>query len=300
MSTAMDPRAEIRSFLTSRRAKLSPQDAGVPVFGGVRRVPGLRREEVAHLAGVSVDYYSRLERGRTDGVSPEVLAAVARALQLDEDEREHLSDLVRLSQRRVPRGGSSRSSIRAGLQRVMDAIDAPSFVQNARLDRLSANHLGRALYGLPADGSDDRFNYAEFLFLDPRAREFHRDYDLAARNSVALLHTASGKDPFDQELISLIGTLSTRSDLFRTLWASHDVHRYRAGAKVFTHSLVGDLEFGYESFELPTDPGLVMLVYSMEPGTRTEEAMRLLSSWSADAPAQSTAEHDAHQGLPDH
>jgi transcriptional regulator with XRE-family HTH domain len=278
----MDSSSEISSFLASRRAKLSPESAGVPVYGGVRRVPGLRREEVAHLAGVSTDYYARLERGKIGGASREVLDAIARALQLDADERDHLFALVRVTQRRRPqRTTSNRTTVRPGTQQVLDAIQTPAFVQNARVERLASNRIGRALYSLPADGSGDRYNYALYLFLDERARTFHRDFADAKHNVVALLHAATAKDPYDQDLTDVIGTLSVQSPEFREMWAAHDVFRYRSGAKLLTHSVVGDLEFGYESFELSTDPGLVMLVYTVEPGSATAEAMSLLASWTA-------------------
>lgn len=254
----------------------------MPLFSGSRRVPGLRREEVAHLAGVSADYYARLERGKIAGASREVLEAIARALQFDDDERDHLFNLVQITQRRSPRKKSSnRTTVRPGIQRVLDSIDTPALVQNARLDRLAFNPIGRALHSLPADGSRDQYNYAHWLFLDSRAKRFHRDYEDAKHNVVALLHAATAQDPYDKELIEVVGTLSTQSEEFRALWASHDVFRYRAGAKLLTHSEVGDLEFGYESFELSTDPGLVMLVYTVEPGSPTAEAMRLLASWNA-------------------
>ena len=284
----MDSRSEISSFLTSRRARLSPKDAGVPRYDGARRVPGLRREEVAHLAGVSADYYARLERGRISGASREVLEAVARALQLDEDERRHLFDLVRVTQHRTPRKKSStRTTVRPGIQKVLDSIDTPALVQNARLDRLAFNPIGRALHSLPADGSADRYNYATWLFLDPAAPRFHRDFNTAKHDVVALLRAASAQDSYDPELIEIVGTLTTRSEEFSTRWASHDVLRHRAGAKLLTHPDVGDLEFGYGSFELSADPGLVMLVFTVEPESRTAEAMRLLGSWAASASEQS-------------
>ncbi|MFE5410923.1 helix-turn-helix transcriptional regulator [Microbacterium sp. NPDC056569] len=278
----MDSSAEISSFLTARRARLTPEQAGVPLYSGNRRVPGLRREEVAQLAGVSVDYYARLERGKTSGASQEVLEAIARALQLDDDEREHLMNLVTITQRRSPgKRISNRSTVRPDVQLVLDSIQAPALIQNARLDRLAFNQAGRALHSLPADGSQDRYNYAHWLFLDPAAKRFHRDYDDAQRNVVALLHTASAQDPYDKELIQVIGTLSTQSPEFRTMWASHEVFRYRSGAKLLTHRDVGDLEFGYESFELSADPGLTMLVFTVQPGSRTADAMKLLASWHA-------------------
>lgn len=278
----MDPRSEISSFLTSRRANLTPERAGVPLFSGQRRVPGLRREEVAQLAGVSTDYYARLERGRMSGASHDVIESIARALQLDDDERDHLLNLVQLLQHRPARTRNARrNTVRPGIQRVLDSIGTPAFVQNARLDRLAANRIGRALYSLPEDGSQDRYNYAHYLFLDGRAQDFHRDFDAAKHNVVALLHAATARDPHDKALITIVGTLSTQSDEFRSLWANHDVFRYRSGAKLLTHSIVGDLEFGYESFELSTDPGLVMLVYTVEPGTPTADAVSILASWTA-------------------
>jgi len=283
----MDPRSEISSFLTSRRANLTPEQAGVPLYSGKRRVPGLRREEVAQLAGVSTDYYARLERGKVSGASREVIEAIARVLQLNDDERDHLLNLVQLTQHRPTRNRKSRrNTVRPGIQRVLDSIDTPAFVQNARLDRLASNRIGRALYSLPEDGSKDQYNYAHYLFLNPEAADFHRDFDTAKHNVVALLHAATARDPHDSELINIVGTLSTQSDEFRTSWADHDVFRYRSGAKLLTHSIVGDLEFGYESFELSTDPGLVMLVYTVEPGSPTAEAMSILGSWTApSAPA---------------
>lgn len=291
----MDTRSEISSFLTSRRAKLSPRDAGVALHGGARRVPGLRREEVAHLAGVSTDYYARLERGSISGASREVLEAVARALQLDEDERRHLFDLVKISQRRAPRKQTStRVTVRPSIQQVLDSIETPALVQNARLDRLALNPIARALHSLPADRSGDRYNYATWLFLDPAARRFHRDFDVAKHDVVALLRAASAQDPHDRELIDIVGTLTTRSEEFSALWASHDVLRHRSGAKLLTHPDVGDLEFGYESFELSTDPGLVMLVFTIEPNSRTAEAMRLLASWAA--PPYGEQEEDGDGG----
>ncbi|NQX12422.1 helix-turn-helix domain-containing protein [Microbacteriaceae bacterium VKM Ac-2855] len=280
----MDSNAEISSFLTTRRAELTPEAAGVPQYGGLRRVPGLRRDEVAHLAGVSVDHYARVERGRIAGASREVLDAIARALQLDVDEQEHFFALVQVTQRRrQPRSSTRRCVIGPGIQAVLDSIEGPAFVQNARMERLAANPIGRALYSLPADGSGDRYNYALFLFLDPRSRDFHRDYAHAKHSVIALLHAATARDPYDQDLIDVVGTLSTRSAEFRELWESHDVYRYRSGAKMLTHAVVGDVEFGYESFELSTDPGLVMLVYTVEPGSATADAMKLLASWSAPA-----------------
>jgi transcriptional regulator with XRE-family HTH domain len=283
----MDRQAEIRDFLVSRRARLSPEAAGVPRFGGVRRVPGLRREEVAHLAGVSVDYYNRLERGRARGVSSEVLDAVARALQLDDVEREHLFDLIGTAAPapvRRPRR-SRTAAIRPTVQAVLDGLPMPAFVQNQRLEMIAANPLGLALYAPPgADRMTLPFSLPRLLFLDPRSADFYREPERVMRAQVALLRTAVGRDPEDQELVHLVGQLSTGSADFRRLWAAHDVQRFREGAKRFHHPVVGDLDFVGESFELASDPSLVLLTYTVEPLSPTAEALRLLASWTADAP----------------
>ncbi|RLP75562.1 XRE family transcriptional regulator [Mycetocola tolaasinivorans] len=288
-------RTEIKTFLASRRARISPEDAGVPTFGGTRRVPGLRREEVAHLAGVSVDYYARIERGHTAGVSPEVLDAIAGALRLTEAEHEHLFDLVDATRpvspgRRTPRrGGTARVS--QNLQLVLDAMDIPAFVQNVRGDHVASNAIGRALYGDPGDDPAVPFNYSRFVFLNPRATAFYRDLDRMKHNNVALLRQAVGRAPQDEGLQQLVGELSTSSAEFARLWASHDVLRYRSGTKRYHHALVGDIEFGYETFEVTGHPELLMLVYTVEPASPTAEAMQLLANWSLDravpAPRQS-------------
>lgn len=300
---------EISSFLTSRRARISPEQAGVPVFSGNRRVPGLRREEVAHLAGVSTDYYSKLERGHTRGASIEVLEAIARALQLDDTEREHLMNLVEVTstpRRRTPRT-KTRTAVAPGTQAVLDSITVPALVQNFRLDFVATNALGAALYSLSdrgPDGTGPVFNAARFQFLDPRAHDFFIDAARARRNVVALLHQAAGRDPFDEDLIRLIGQLSTQSPEFRSLWASHDVIRYQRGTKRYRHPSVGDLEFGYESFDLTTEPGMTMLVYTYESGSPTAERMALLGSWTTptstetrDAPLP-TAQNAPHSQSP--
>ncbi|MYW96108.1 helix-turn-helix domain-containing protein [Amycolatopsis rubida] len=292
----MDYQSEIRDFLTSRRARLSPEEAGVPVYRGVRRVPGLRREEVAHLAGVSVDYYVRLERGRVKGVSQEVLDAVARALQFDDVEYEHLMDLVRNASPRSGRVAAAkvpvRQPVRPGVQSVLDSLTVPAFVQNGRHDMLAANQVGRALY--PFSPDDERpFNHARFMFLDPRAEQFYVDWDLAAANNVALLRSSAAKDPDDEALINLVGLLSTQSEAFRSRWAAHDVIKYRYGPKRYRHPLVGDLTFGYESFPLPDSPGLVMLVYTVEAASPTHDALQLLASWTAsETPASAPSDAD--------
>lgn len=273
---------DVRKFLASRRARITPEDAGLPVYGGNRRVAGLRREEVAMLAGVSIDYYIRLERGNLAGASDSVLEALARALQLDDAETAHLFDLARASAV-APRVRRRRSplAVRPGVQRVIDAItSAPAWVRNDRGDVLAANGLGAALYlDMMADG--DPPNSARFTFLNPKAQEFFRDWERTADDIVAVLRSTAGKNPYDKDLTDLIGELSTRSDEFRTRWARHDVRYHRTGRKRLHHPVVGDLDLTYEALELPADPGLRINVYTAEPSTPSEDALKVLASWAA-------------------
>jgi transcriptional regulator with XRE-family HTH domain len=278
-----DHRREVSEFLTSRRAKITPERAGLPSYPGHRRVPGLRREELAVLANLSVDYLTKLERGNLAGVSESILDAVATALQLDDAERGHLFDLARTANaspraRRRP----SVQKVRPGVQRVLDAMTtAPAWVRNGRADVLATNALGRALYAPVFDSTVRPPNTARFFFLDPRAEQFWLDYDRAANDMVAMLRAEAGRDPYDKALTDLIGELSTRSEDFRQRWAAHDVMFHRTGSKRLHHPVVGRLELTYEAFELPGDPGLTMLVYTAEPATRTQDALNLLASWAA-------------------
>lgn len=281
----MDHRSDVREFLTSRRNSITPQQAGLPVFGGNRRVPGLRREEVALMAGVSVDYYTRLERGDLGGVSDSVLDALARALLLDDAETAHLFDLARTANaspvtRRAPK---KAGEVRPSIRRLLDAItDAPAIIRNTYFDYVASNRLGRALYSPvfahPAPNS------ARFAFLDPAAPEFYVDWSKNTQELVATMRGVAGRNPYDKRLTDLVGELSTRSERFRTLWAAHNVRYHRTGVKRLRHPLVGELELTYESFELPADPGLTLSTYTAEPGTASADALRLLASWSAEAP----------------
>ncbi|MET8560170.1 helix-turn-helix transcriptional regulator [Streptomyces flaveolus] len=288
----MDNRSEVREFLVSRRAKITPQQAGLPAHGGHRRVAGLRREEVALLAGVSVEYYARLERGNLSGVSESVLEALARALRLDEAERAHLFDLARTSNtgpraRRRP----ARQQIRPGIQQLLDSMtDAAAYVRNGRLDIVASNRLGRALYAPVFDDPTRPVNLARFRFLNPRARDFYPGWEESAHTTVALLRTEAGRDPYDRALTELVGELATRSEEFRTLWAAHDVRLHHTGTKNFHHPVVGDLTLPFEAMPLPADPGLTLTAFSAEPGTPAHDALNLLSSWTAttdrDAPSE--------------
>jgi transcriptional regulator with XRE-family HTH domain len=280
----VDTRNEIREFLTSRRAKITPDQAGLPTYGsGPRRVPGLRREEVALLAGVSVDYYTRLERGNAAGVSETVLEALARALQLDEPERAHLFDLARAGQPATrTRRRRAAQDVRPSVQRMLDAITgAPAFVRNDRMDILAANRLGRALYS--GHFSDPRrpVNSARFIFLDPRAPGFYLDWERVSRDAVAVLRSAAGRDPHDRDLSALVGELSLQSEVFRTNWAAHNVRFHDTGDKRFNHPVVGELSLTFETMRIEADPQLTMFVYTAEVGSKSEEALNLLASWTA-------------------
>ncbi|GAA4746703.1 helix-turn-helix transcriptional regulator [Amnibacterium soli] len=287
----MDTRAEIREFLASRRGRLTPQAAGLPASGGNRRVQGLRREEVAMLAGVSVDYYTQLERGRLTGVSDAVLEALVRALQLDEAERAHLFDLARAANASPVASRSARTTeaVRPTIQRMLDAItEAPAWVRNERFDLLAGNALGRALYS-PVFTMPGRVNTARFAFLDPAAETFFRDWEHTADDTVATLHGVAGRNPHDKRLTDLIGELSTRSEAFRRRWAAHDVRFHRTGLKRLHHPVVGDLDLTFEALELPADPGLLMLVYGAEPGSPSSDGLRLLATLQATERAAITA-----------
>ncbi len=253
---------EIRDFLASRRAGITPEQAGLPAYGGKRRVPGPRREEVAVLAGISVEYYTRLERGNARGVSESVLEGIARALQLDEAERAHLIDLVRIANTARRGRRPTRQGARPSVQRILDSMTGtPALVQNGRLDILYANQLGSALFSEIFRDPVSPANAARYVFLDPRATEFYIEWEKIAHDIVAL-RAEAGRDPYDRALSDLIGELSTRSEEFRVRWAAHDVQFHRTGVKRFHHPLVGDLTLSYEALELPADPGLTIFAYT--------------------------------------
>ena len=289
-------RAEVREFLTSRRAKLSPAAAGLPQ-AGQRRVPGLRRGEVAALAGVSIEYYAKLERGAIAGASASVLEALARALQLDDTERAHLFDLARAADG-IPASGRPRrratvqTASRPSLHWVLEAFTGGvAFVRNSQQDLLATNTLGRAFY-TPLIGDGGRTpNLARFQFLDPASRDFYPDWDLFAHMCVAIMRAEAGRDPHDRGLQNLVGELSTQSETFRTLWGSHDVRTHGTGTKRFRHPDVGELTLAYEELSVTAEPGLVMIVYTAEPGSPSADKLRLLASLAADQPATYPAPH---------
>lgn len=283
----MNNRAEVREFLMSRRAKLTPEQAGLPA-GPNRRVPGLRRTEVAVLAGVSVEYYAKLERGAIAGASASVLDAISRALQLDETERTHLYDLARAAdgiptagrpRRRSAKQPAARPSLHWTLEAITDGI---AFVRNQHQDLLATNALGRAFYS-PLIGDGGRTpNLARFQFLDPASKDFYPDWDLFGEMCVAIMRAEAGRDPHDRAMQDLVGELSTQSETFRRLWSAHDVRTHGAGTKRFHHPIVGDLSLAYEELLITAEPGLVLMIYTAEPGSPSAERLGLLASWGTD------------------
>jgi transcriptional regulator with XRE-family HTH domain len=287
----VDNRQEVREFLTTRRARITPEQVDLPTSGS-RRVPGLRRSEVAALAGLSVEYYAKLERGQIAGASSGVLDALARALRLDEAERAHLFDLARAADG-IPTSGRPRrrasgkaAASRLSLQWALDAIkDGVAFVRDPQQNLLATNVLGRAFYS-PAIGDGGRTpNLARFQFLDPASHDFYPDWDLFARMCVGVMRAEAGRDPHDRGIQDLVGELSTRSEVFRRLWADHDVRTHGAGTKRFHHPVVGELTLVYEELAITAEPGLVLLVYTAEPGSPSADRLQLLASWATPADA---------------
>ncbi|MHC5560653.1 helix-turn-helix transcriptional regulator [Kocuria sp. U4B] len=280
----MDHKAEVRQFLGSRRGRITPSQAGLPVYGGTRRVPGLRRAEVATLAGVSVEYYTRLEQGNLAGVSDEVLEAICRALHLDESERAHLFDLARAAGpgRRARRRVEPVLPVRPSIQRLLEGwTGIPALVRTGRMDVVAVNPLGRALFSEAFTIPARSVNLARFCFLDPRAGSFYADWEAFADDIVALLRTEAGRNPYDKGLTDLVEELAIRSEAFRTRWGAHQVSLHRTGTTGFHHPVVGNLQLVFDTLELPADPGLTLKTYSAEPGTASEDALKLLASWTA-------------------
>ncbi|MFY0407424.1 helix-turn-helix transcriptional regulator [Solicola sp. PLA-1-18] len=298
-------RGQIREFLASRRARLSPEQAGLPVYGGGRRrVAGLRREEVAVLAGVSPQYYIRFERGDATGISPGIVDDIARALQLDAAERAHLLHLLRtaIAPTRAPqRPVSATEQVRPTVQRLLDAMESvPATVLSGRLDVLAANGLGRALFSPVFAGPDPVPNMALFTFLDPQAPALFRDWGTVANDTVAILRAEAGRDPHDRDLSDLVGRLSTRSDDFRVRWAAHDVRIHSDGVKRFRHPVVGDLDLPFETLPLGFDTTSGIVAYTAVPDSASADALSLLASWAAsDAGAASATPAPSRPARPD-
>lgn len=281
----MDNQAEVREFLATRRAKITPAQAGLPAYGGTRRrVPGLRREEVAQLAGLSNDYYSKLEKGNLRGASESVLEAISRALQLDDAEHAHLLDLARVARdgaRPVRRRAPARQ-VRPSLQHLLDAMTSGgALVANGRLDVLASNALFRALQADVFESHVQPPNLARYCFFDARSRDFYDSWESIADVTVQILRTEAGRNPHDRDLTDLVGELATRSDEFRVRWARHDVRLHTGGTKLFHHGVVGDLVLDFNTLPLPADPGLSLTAYTAEPGTPSADKLALLASWTA-------------------
>ena len=300
----MDNRAEVREFLMSRRAKVTPQEAGLPA-SGTRRVPGLRRSEVAELAGVSVEYYAKLERGAIAGASAAVLDALATALRMDETERRHLLDLARAADGISTSGRARRprtrgvEPVRESTRWAMEALTgAIAFVRDQHQNMVAVNELGRAFYSplLGEEGAGGRVpNLARFQFLDPASRDFYPDWELFAEMCVGIMRAEAGRNPHDPVMQELVGELSTCSPTFRRLWGAHDVRTHGSGTKRFVHPVVGEVELAYEEMALTAEPGRVMLVYTAEPGSRSQERLRMLASWAASERAEREVEHEAER-----
>jgi len=278
----MNQKSEAGDFLRTRRDRITPEQAGL-LGGGRRRVPGLRREEVAMMAGVSVEYYARMERGDLRGVSIEVLDSIARTLRLNEAETDHLHALAEAAgpQPARRRAKQAEQEFRPSLQRFIDAIAMPVWVRDRRMDVVAANAMGRALYAPLLEDPAGHGNSARFTFLSPASRVFFPDWEEGAANIVAALRTYAGQHPRDKRLTDLIGELATRSDDFRQRWAAHDVRHHRTGVKRLRHPEVGDLELVYEAMDFPANPEWFMYGYTAEPGTPSEERLTLLGSLAA-------------------
>lgn len=293
-----DHRSQVRDFLVSRRDRITPDQAGLPAYGGGhRRVKGLRREEVALLAGVSIDYYVRMERGNLAGASESVLDGVAGALQLDGAEREHLFALARAAGSAPRSARPATTTVRPVVQQVLDAItEAPAWVRNARHDILAMNPLARALYApvlastVAGPTGKRPANTTRFVYLDPAGRDFFIDYDRMAQDAAAMLRLEAGRNPYDAELITLVGELSTRSELFRRHWASNNVKFHRSGRKRLRHPAVGELDLNFEGMELSSDADLRLNIYTADPDTPTADGLKLLSTWAATT-REETAPH---------
>ena len=294
----MDRRAELTEFLKSRRARVQPEDLGLKVFGGRRRVPGLRREELAQAAGVSADYYVRLEQGRTDNVSQEILDAVADVLGLTVDERKHLARLAK-PVRRTTRRRTATQRIRPGLQRLLDSMDdVPAFVLGRRMDVLGWNRLAAALIADFGTLEPKERNIPRLVFLDPASRDLYPDWEAVADETVGYLRMYAGRYPDDPELAELVGELSIHSPEFRQHWARHDVKDKTFGTKVQHHHLVGEITVQYETLQPPGEPDQLLVTYTTEPGSPSEQALRLLASWAAPEPEVSGPADREKSGFP--
>jgi transcriptional regulator with XRE-family HTH domain len=281
----LDRRAELSEFLRTRRARLKPEDVGLPDYGRQRRVPGLRREELAQLAGVSVAYYTRLEQGNGRNVSAEVLDSIARALRLNDAEHSHLIHLAKPKQHKK-RPAARTQQVRGALGQLLDSMDGvPAYVVGRRSDVLAWNRMAAALFGDWGELPERERNWARMVFLKPEYRDLFVDWEQKASDVVGHLRLDAGCHPDDPRLSALVGELSVKSEDFRRLWARHDVKEKTYGVKLMRHPLVGELTLSFETFRLGDDPEQSLITYHAEPGSPSADALRLLASWGADATA---------------
>lgn len=280
-SMTVDPRTELSDFLRSRRARLSPDDVGLPRYGRTRRVPGLRREELAQLAGVSVAYYTRLEQGNGRNVSTEVLDAIARALRLTDAERDYLGNLTRSKPPR--KKADPGSMVRPALRHLLEGIAVPAYIGGRRTDILAWNPMAAALFGDWGQLAPRDRNWARMIFLRPEYQGLFVNWQTKAADIVAFLRSDAACCSNDPELAALIGELSLKSELFRQLWAAHEVKEKSFGTKVLKHPLVGELTLSYETLRMPNEPGMFLSTYHAEPGTPSAEGLQLLANWGAGA-----------------
>lgn len=285
--TANHPYArELGDFLRARRARLRPQDVGLEP-GPRRKVTGLRREELALLAGVSTDYYQRMEQGRDVRPSDEILDALATALALDDGERRHLFTLARAARRPVPaRARRASERVPESTRRLLHVMNTPAVVLSRHLDLLAWNTLAEAVLGAPLGGSSRRINLLLELFSNDEARARCPDWEASALQYIGMLRTAVAADPTHPRAREIVGELSIRSADFRRLWARHDVREALRGSKRFRHPQVGELTLDWDTYPLPGDPGPVMLVFTVEPGSPDAERVALLASLHATAHAE--------------
>ncbi|MFJ8788052.1 helix-turn-helix domain-containing protein [Streptomyces sp. NPDC102462] len=279
----LDRRAELSEFLRTRRARLKPQDVGLPDFGRHRRVPGLRREELAQLAGVSVAYYTRLEQGNGRNVSAEVLDAIARALRLDDAEQAHLTHLAKGKQHKKKALGRAQQ-VRPALTQLLDTMDGvPAYVVGRRSEILAWNRMAAAVFGDWAELPAGERNWARLVFLRPEYRDLFVDWEQKAIDIVCTLRMDAGCYPDDPRLSALVGELSVKSAEFRGLWARHDVQEKTHGVKRLHHPLVGELSLHFETFKVTGDGDQSVVAYHAEPGSASADGLRLLASWGRDA-----------------
>lgn len=296
----MENSSEVRDFLMSRRSRVAPEDVGLPVSGN-RRVAGLRRSEAATLAGVSVEYYTRVERGNLHGVSDSVIDAIASALRMDDTERTHLHSLARAANGSPVRAKRrpAKPTIAPAIERVVDGMPGlPAFVQNNRFDVLYTNALGRALFSEMFEDETCRGNTVRFVFFSPAARRFYSEWDRVARTAVGSLRVEAGRNPYDTDLSNLIGELSTRSDAFRVLWGANDVGVFGDGTKSINHRVVGELQLEHSAMALPGQSGLSLTVYTAAPGSASDDALKMLASWTAPAAGHAAIDNDQDSGTP--